>query len=225
MRRACVYIVTDRRATGGRDLPAVLDAALARVPVGRVVVQLREKDLCTRALLALAREVRQVTRDRAALFINDRVDIALAVGADGVHVPETGFDIESVRAIAGERPLAVGVSTHSRAAAERAAARGADIICAGPVWATPSKAVYGPPLGLAPVAQAARLVHQRGARLFALGGVTSRERARAVARAGVPGVAGIRVFMTASDPGQVVGDFIDAMENAHDPLRSADELG
>jgi thiamine-phosphate pyrophosphorylase len=193
-----LLLVTDRRATAGRPLVDVVRDALAALPAaarGAVAVQLREKDLEARALLALARPLREVTRDAdAALFINDRVDVALAVGADGVHLGGRALPAADVARIAPG--LAVAVSTHARADVEAAARVGARFAVFGPVFDTPSKRPYGPPVGLAALRDASAV----GLPLLALGGVTA-ESAHACVAAGAAGVACIRAVLEAEDPG------------------------
>jgi thiamine-phosphate pyrophosphorylase len=204
-----LYLITDQRAAGDRDLAAVVEAVLAGVPAGALLVQLRAAELGAGALLALARRLRAVTAARGALLlVNDRLDVALAAGADGVHLPERGLDVAAVRAVAGPDFL-VGVSRHSAGDAAAAARAGVDLVVCGPVWPTPSKP-GAVPLGLDALAQAAAGVaasevegHARGRRahLFALGGVDTPERARAARAAGAHGVASIRAFCAAGDPG------------------------
>jgi thiamine-phosphate pyrophosphorylase len=177
-----LYLVTDRRATE-RPLPEVVAAALAGVPPGGAWVQLREKDLDGGALLALARALAPVVRARdGRLFVNDRLDVALAAGADGVHLPENGFDVATARRLAPG--LLVGASTHTRAAA---AASTADLVLLGPIYATPDKPAA---LGLDAVSPGA----------FAIGGITSPERAAACRAAGAAGIACIRAVLAAPDP-------------------------
>lgn len=184
-----ILLVTDRRL--GEPV-ALARRALAGVEPGRVIVQLREKDLDGGPLLALARRMRDVTRG-AMLVINDRLDVALAAGADGVHLPERGLDVATARRLAPG--LLVGVSTHSPASA--LAAAGADYVVLGPIRATPSKAAYGPPLGLDAVREAAAAIAGR-VPLYAIGGIETAEHARLALGAGAHGLAGIRAF---ADPG------------------------
>ncbi|HSZ81010.1 MAG TPA: thiamine phosphate synthase [Polyangia bacterium] len=195
MRAPRLYFITDRHATAGRALTDVVRAALAHAPAD-VAVQLREKDLDGRALTALAHELRALTRAAgAALYINDRVDVALAVGADGVHLGGRALAPADVARVAPA--LAVAVSTHTRAEVE-AAARAPNVRFAvfGPVWDTPSKRPYGPPVGVDALGDAATV----GLPLLALGGVTSARVAEARA-AGAVGVACIRAISAADDPG------------------------
>jgi len=202
-----LYLITDRQATGGRPLPEVVAAALRGIrglASGDVAVQLREKDLEGGALAAMARALRSVTADAgAALYINDRIDVALAVGADGVHLGGGSLDAVTAAGIAGD--LAIGVSVHGPAevAALRAAA-GDRVAFAqlGPIHDTPSKRRYGAPLRIAAITEASRA----GIPIVAVGGINPGN-VRALRAAGAHGVACIRAAMTASDPAAVVTAF------------------
>ena len=149
-----LYLITDRKATGGRALAEVVAAALTGIAgsgldPGDVAVQLREKDLDGRALVDLARALRATTAAAGVrLFINDRIDVALAVGADGVHLGGTSLAPAEARAIAPA--LAIAVSTHGIADVRAALDDPARIAFAvfGPIRDTPSKRGYGPPLGI-----------------------------------------------------------------------------
>jgi thiamine-phosphate pyrophosphorylase len=186
-----LILVTDRQATAGRDLVAVVTAAL---DAGLPAVQLRERDLPGRPLLALAETLRTATaRTGALLFVNDRVDVALAVGADGVHLGGGSMPVPAAREILGAAAL-VGVSTHAAAEVAEAAEAGADFAFFGPVWATPSKT--GPPQGEARLAEAARAARIP---VLAIGGADV-DRAPAVVAAGAAGMAVIRAILRAADP-------------------------
>lgn len=204
-----LVLVTDRAAAAarGRDVVDVVAAALAALPHGAALVQVREKDLPARELLALVRRVIDVAREhRCPVLVNDRLDVALAAGADGVHLPEAGLPVSVARRLTRPAPFLVGVSVHGADAAGAAARDGADLVQLGPVWDTPSKRGMGEPLGAAVVEQAARAVAGAGgaARLYAVGGVTSPERAAAAVAAGAHGVAIIRGWIDAEDPGAAV---------------------
>jgi thiamine-phosphate pyrophosphorylase len=193
-RRWGVYLVTDREQTEGRPLLDVVTRALAG---GVGAVQLRERGLGTRALLELATAVRAATRAAgAALMVNDRVDVALACDADGVHLPGHSFAVAEARSLLGPRRL-IGVSTHHPDEVAAAAAAGADFAVFGPIFATPSKAAYGPPLGLDALARARAAAPLP---LFAIGGIDAGN-AAAVRAAGADGVAVIRAVLAAADPG------------------------
>lgn len=193
-----LYLITDRRATGGRPLPQVVATALegARGCAHEVAVQLREKDLGGRDLLALARALRSVTAEAgAALFINDRVDVALAVGADGVHLGRTSLSISDVRGLAPR--LQIGCSTHTWDDVADAAAARADFVVFGPVFATPSKPNFV--VGIAELRQVVSL----GIPVLALGGIDA-QNAYSCAVAGASGVACIRSVMGATNIAAVV---------------------
>ncbi len=186
-----LYCVTDRRHTAGRPLVEVIHAALDG---GIPAVQLREKDLAGGALYQLAAQLRVLTaRYRARLLINDRLDVALAVEADGVHLGQTSFPAAAARQLLGPGKL-IGVSTHNPT--EIAAAAGADFILFGPVYATPSKAVYGEPQGLARLRQA---IAQSPMPVLAIGGIST-ERVAEVLAIGAHGIAVISALSVAPDP-------------------------
>ncbi|MBI3621198.1 MAG: thiamine phosphate synthase [Nitrospirae bacterium] len=187
-----LYLITDRRLTGGVPLPdAVADAARA----GACAVQLREKDLSTRELLDLARQVRERTAAAGAtLFINDRVDLCWAAGADGVHLREDSLPTDVVRRLVGVERF-IGVSAHSMEAAVRAEAQGADFVLFGPVYDTPSKRAYGPPQGVDRLAEVAARVRVP---VFAVGGVTA-ARVPELLGAGAHGVGVISAVFGAGD--------------------------
>lgn len=161
-----LYLITDR-TVAKMPLPEAVQLALQG---GVRAIQLREKGLPVRELLSLAQEVRSTSKEFGAkLFINDRVDIAVAVEADGVHLGRQSMPASAVRKIVGPDML-IGVSTHNVREAEEAEKEGADFITYGPVFETPSKTRYGPPVGIYSLKMAKKNVHIP---VFALGGVKS----------------------------------------------------
>ena len=214
MLRERVYLITERRAVPGGDLVAGIAAALVGAPAGSVLVQLREKELSTRALVELAHRVVRVCHEQGArLLISDRVDVALAVGADGVHLPGGGLDVAAARALLPAGAL-VGVSTHAPAEASAAGRAGADLVTLSPIWDSPGK---GAPLGAAALAQGAA-----GASLFALGGLDGAARAAIAVDAGAHGVAVIRAVFGAPDPGAATAALARAVRSARaDTTRTA----
>jgi len=196
----CLYIVTDRAATGGRPLEAVVEAALAGAAraglrPGDVALQLRERDLGGRALRRLAGALREVTRAAGApLFVNDRVDVALAVGAEGVHLGGTSLRPADVAAVAPS--LAIAVSAHAPDHLDGLAGL-VSFAVFGPIRDTPSKRAYGPPVGL----QALRAGAARGVPLLAIGGLTAAD-VPEIRAAGARGLACIRAVMSAGDPAE-----------------------
>ncbi|BDG01775.1 thiamine phosphate synthase [Anaeromyxobacter oryzae] len=192
-----VHLITDRRLSA--DLEARAAAALAGVPPGAVAIHLREKDLPGGALLSMARALAAVCRAHGQLLlVNDRVDVALAAGADGVHLPSAGVPPADARRLLGPAAL-VGVSCHSADDVRRARDGGASFATFGPVHDTPSKRAYGAPVGLGALRAAAAL----GLPLVALGGVDAGNAAEAFA-AGARGVAAIRAWLAGPDPAAAV---------------------
>ena len=188
-----VYLITDRNVLApAYSLPAAVEEALKG---GVKAVQLREKDLGTRDLLDMAYRLKELTvRYGAKLFINDRVDIALAVDADGVHLGGSGMPAAAARKAVGEGML-IGVSTHGITEAEKAVEEGADFITLGPIFETPSKMKYGNPLGT-------ELLREVRAKIpvpvFAIGGIR-KERVESVLEAGATGIALISAILGSED--------------------------
>lgn len=190
-----VHLVTDRSLA--LDLAGAVAAALRGLPAGAAAVQLREKDLGGRDLLALARALVRICEAAGQLLlVNDRVDVALAAGAHGVHLPSAGVPPAEARRLLGPSRL-VGVSCHGEDDVRRALAGGADYATFSPVFDTPSKRAFGPPVGLDALRGAAGI----GLPLVALGGVDVANAARAIA-AGARGVAAIRAWLAAPEPGE-----------------------
>lgn len=188
-----LYLVTDRKNTAGRDLMEVLEEALAG---GVKAIQLREKDLSAKELYPLASSMRKLTaRYGARLIVNDRIDIAMAVDADGVHLGVGGSPITVARKLVGEGKL-IGASCHGRDEALSAEEAGADFVTFGPVFYTSSKAAYGDPVGIDELAAVSSLLRIP---VFALGGIKRGNSARAIA-AGAHGIALISAILAAADP-------------------------
>ena len=160
-----VYLITDYMRVGKSRFLGALEEALQS---GVRAIQLREKNMHPKDLLALALEVNSMTqRYNAKLLVNDRADIAIMAGADGVHLTEASVKVSDVK---NKFPnLIVGVSTHSIEGARLADRQGADFITFSPIYETPSKSNYGPPQGLAPLRQVTQSVHLP---VLALGGIT-----------------------------------------------------
>jgi len=134
-----LYVIIDGKTAKGRDLVTVTREAIAG---GADVIQLREKELPAGRILELARAIRKAIRTEEAVFlINDRPDIALAAGADGVHLGQDDIPPEAARAIMG-RDKIIGVSTHCLEQARAAEEKGVDYIGVGPVFSTPTKPGY-----------------------------------------------------------------------------------
>lgn len=182
-----LYLITDRAIVPDNDLFWAVEEALKG---GVKAVQLREKDLKIRELLNMAYRMRELTmRYGAKLFINDRVDVAKAVGADGVHLGRRSIPPSAARKVSED--LIIGVSTHSMEEAIEAERDGADFITLGPVYYTPSKAGYGEPLGLVTLK---RVCSSVSLPVFAIGGI-KHERIGDVLRSGATGVAVISAIL------------------------------
>ena len=186
-----LYLITDRNIAT-KPLPEAVRLALEG---GVKAIQLREKDLPVRELLGLARELRSITREFGAkLFINDRVDVAMIVGADGVHLGNASMPVAAARKIVGAGML-IGASTHTIDEAKTAQDGGADFITYGPVFETISKAKYGAPVGVKSIRS---IKNDVKIPLFALGGINSGNLLQAMS-AGSDGVALISAILGAQD--------------------------
>lgn len=194
LKAARLLAISDRATVPG-DLPAWIRELAASGVDG---LQIREKDLDDRALYGLARLARSLLPPGTLLLVNGRVDVALAAGADGAHLPADGVPLAPLRRRFGPG-VVLGRSTHSVEEVEQAFRDGADHVTFGPVYPTPSKERFGPPVGLAALARAAAV----GIPVYALGGVTL-DRFEEVASAGVAGVAGIRLFQHPENLPEVV---------------------
>ena len=207
MDQLSLTLITDRTQTRGRDLAGVVAECLA---AGLPAVQAREKDLGAAELATLCRRLRELTRAHGArLLVNDRVDVALAVDADGVQRTHASLPVDHIRNIAGTR-LVIGASVHSLEDAVDAEVRGADWVTFGPVYDTPSKRRWGAPQGLE------RLAKVTGALripVVAIGGITP-ERVTAVRAAGAAGVAAIAAILDTASPGDATKRFLEALAAA-----------
>lgn len=175
-----LYLITDRKLVS--YLPNAVEQALNG---GCRAVQLREKDMDIRSLFLLAKKIRVLTEKYSALlFINDRLDIALSVEADGVHLGQKSIPLAAAKEASGGS-LIIGVSTHNMAEAVMAQEEGADFITVGPIYETNSKAQYGMPLGI----DTLRGIRQKiTIPIFAVGGIKTHN-IHEVMSAGADGIA------------------------------------
>ena len=188
-----LYLITDRTLTQGRDLCAVVEQSLN---AGARAIQLREKDLGGKELFELADKISVLCqRYNAQLFINDRIDVALAVDAAGVQLGKTSLPIDTARALLGKQK-SIGYSAHFSEEAKVAERHGADFVLFGPVHMTPSKAAFGAPQGLAALQET---VAKLDVPVYAIGGINSENLAETM-RTGVRGVALISAVMSAENP-------------------------
>jgi thiamine-phosphate pyrophosphorylase len=197
-----LYLITDRRFFNAQcSMYMTMETALE---AGVRAIQLREKDLSVRQLFDMAVWMRELTGEYGAkLFINDRVDVALSVGADGVHLGINSIPAHAVRKISGDK-LIVGVSTHSVQEAEAAENDGADFLTLGPIYETPSKLKYGKPIGVDTVREARS---RTSIPLFAVGGIKS-DRVKEVMDAGADGIAMISAILGSNDIKESTEEFL-----------------
>jgi thiamine-phosphate pyrophosphorylase len=188
-----LYLVTDSALAMGRALPDVVRAA---VDGGVTCVQVREKDLPSRAYIEQLLSLRPLLRERGIpLFVNDRLDVALAVEADGIHLGQTDLPLAMARRIAAGR-LIIGVSCESVRDASAAERGGADYVSVSPVFATPTKTDTAPALGLGGVRAARRAVRVP---VVAIGGINATNAAEVI-RAGADGICVVSAIVSAPDP-------------------------
>jgi len=185
-----LYVITDRRLSRGRSH---LEVARAAIAGGATVVQLRDKEASTRGLIEAGLALRKLTRERGIAFIvNDRVDVALAVEADGVHVGQDDMPAKLARRLVGPGKI-IGVSASSVEEALRAETDGADYVSASPVFTPPPKPAAPPPPGWEGLRAIAKAVHVP---VIAIGGINE-SNVEEVIRAGADGVAVISAVVDA----------------------------
>lgn len=190
--RLLLHVLTDHEWSHGRDMLTVATAALAG---GATVVQLRDKRASTRTLIEEGLALRALTRAQGALLIvNDRVDVALAVEADGAHVGQEDLPASMARRLLGPARL-LGVSVATVQEAEEAVAAGADYLGVGPIFATATKSDAGSATGTRLLTDVARTF---ALPLIAIGGITI-ENAAQVVQAGATGLAVITAVVHAAD--------------------------
>jgi thiamine-phosphate pyrophosphorylase len=195
-------LVTDRHQTRGRDLVEVVAACAGS---GLPAVQVREKDLPVTEVVALCRYLR-ARAPSPFLIVNDRADVALAVGANAVQRTHASLSVADLRVVVDKR-MKIGASVHSVDEARRAAGEGADYLFFGPMYDTPSKRAYGPPQGLTTLERAVGAVDVP---VVAIGGITL-ERVPEVRAAGARGVAVISAILAADDPAMATRRFLGAV--------------
>jgi thiamine-phosphate pyrophosphorylase len=188
-----LYLVTDRGMARDRS---TLEIVRAAVNGGATVVQLREKNCSTREFIEQALAVKDFLKARRVpLIVNDRLDVAQAVQADGVHLGQTDMPLESAKGILGDSMI-IGISAESLKDAIAAEKGGADYLGVSPIYATPTKTDTAPPLGLAGLREIRKAVRLP---LVGIGGL-NRENATEVIRSGADGVAVVSAIMAAGDP-------------------------
>ncbi len=202
-----LYLVTDRPLSRWRSTREIVEAAVAG---GVSCVQLREKQCGTREFIEQARSIRSLLREKnIPLIINDRVDVALAAGADGVHLGQQDMPIDLARKISSGS-LLIGISAESIDDAVRAEQEGADYIGISPVFSTPTKTDTGPALGLTGVRAIRELVKIP---LVGIGGINYHN-AISVIAAGADGIAVVSAIVSAADPAAAAQQLRDMVDRA-----------
>ena len=194
--------VTDRKRCPGRNLEEVVDQAVAH---GVGMVQLREKDLSSGDLYHLGVRVKEAIGGRAMLIVNDRIDVALALNADGVQLPEDGIPVEAARQVVGDDML-IGRSVHSVGGGVEAESSGADFLIAGTIFPSathPGESGQGTDFVHA-------LCREVSIPVLAIGGVTI-QNVGEVMEAGCSGVAVVSAISEAEDPGAAARSLLDEM--------------
>jgi thiamine-phosphate pyrophosphorylase len=199
-----LHVLTDAR--GGQ---AALDAVAAAVSAGAPVVQVRAKDCTDRVLAEFARAVVEICGDTTTCLVNDRVDVALAVGAAGTHLGAEDLPLDAARRVAGPRHLLGGTARDPVRAAELVA-QGADYLGVGPAYRTTTKTGLPDPLGPARIGAVAAAVPVP---VIAIGGVTADRVAELVA-AGAAGVAVVSAVTAAADPAAATRELLAALDRA-----------
>jgi thiamine-phosphate pyrophosphorylase len=195
-----LYLITDRSIMGSHFYDRVEEALKGGVRA----LQLREKGLSVRELFEMAVKLREVTlRYKTKLFINDRIDVALSVGADGVQLGQKSLPVDRVRNLVGEKMM-IGVSTHSKDEAFEAEHGGADFITFGPIHESPSKKKYGPPVG---IEMLENITGKLSTPLFGIGGI-ERDRVSSVLESGAWGVALISAIFASDNTKKETKEFV-----------------
>ena len=196
-----MYVVTDRHQTGEDRFQQILRDITSEPGL---MLQIREKDLGTRELLSLVREIQRVARPfQVPCFINDRVDLVLATQTAGVHLRSDSMPVKEARKCLGP-DFFIGQSVHSQEEAIQSETDGADFVVLGPIYETPSKRKYGPPLGVGALRDACRRCHVP---VYAIGGVTL-ARVDEVMEAGAYGVAVISSIFRSPVPREAVKHYV-----------------
>ena len=202
-----LYLVTDSDLSRGRSL---LDIVGTAVDGGVTCVQVREKTTSSRAYLERLAPVRGFLRERGIpLFVNDRIDVALAAEADGVHLGQTDIPLLLARRIAGDR-LIIGISCETTKDAIAAEQGGADYVSVSPVFGTPTKTDTAPPLGLDGVRGIRRAVRLP---VVAIGGINGTN-AGDIIRAGADGICVVSAIVSAPDPRAAAATLREIVERA-----------
>ncbi len=200
-----VYVIADRAAAG---CPGVIDAARGAVAGGATCIQYRAKNTPIRTMLREGQKLREAAGEKSVPFIvNDRVDVAAALGADGVHLGSDDMPVRTARRLLGPDRI-IGATARSAREGRRLIAAGADYLGVGPVFPSGTKPDAGPVLLPAGLKKIVQTIH---APVVGIGGIEP-ENAGAVMRAGADGVAVVSCIMAADNPGRAAGSLKKVVE-------------
>lgn len=202
-----LYLVTDNHLARGRSTEDIVEAAVAG---GVTCVQIREKKIDTRAFVAQAKELKKLLQPLGIpLIVNDRLDVALAANADGIHLGQTDMTIEDARRIAGD-DIIIGISAESLQDAINAQAQGADYIGISPVFTTDTKKDIATPQGLDGLFSIRK---QTSIPLVAIGGI-NKGNIKSVIQAGADGIAVVSAIVSADSPEFSARELLNLISNA-----------
>ena len=209
--RPCLMLVTDRSLCRGMTLAEAVRHALE---AGVNAVQFREKDLPAGEQLMLASQIALQTKGKALFIVNDRADVALALDAEGVQLPESGLPVAEARKVVGEGKL-IGRSVHTLVGAREAESAGADYVVFGPIYETgshPGQASTG-------LEKLEEVVDNMSIPVLAIGGITA-QNIRETLQSGAAGVAVMSPIMAAADPRAAAIELFEAL--SRNPTRTSD---
>ncbi|MBT8351721.1 MAG: thiamine phosphate synthase [Deltaproteobacteria bacterium] len=203
-----LYLVTDRGLSKGRSTLEIVKAGVAG---GVTCVQLREKDCSTRQFIKEALPVKQyLIENNVPLIINDRIDVAQAIGADGVHLGQTDMPFKMAKAIVKDSMI-IGISAESLEDAIRAEKDGADYIGISPIFATPTKTDTALPLGLEGLKEISQVVKLPK---VAIGGLNQKNAGEVILN-GADGIAVVSAIVSAVEPRKAAEKLSDLIKRAH----------
>ncbi len=212
--RLALHVLVDPEWSCGRDMLTVARAAIAG---GATVIQLRNKKASTRLLVEQGLALRELTRERGVLFVvNDRIDVALAADADGVHLgQDDDMPVQFARQLLGPQRM-LGISAGNPAEGAAAVAAGADYLSIGPIYSTRAKADAGPAIGTRLLAE---LAIRYTTPLIGIGGITAKNVGEVI-QAGATGVAVITTVVSAEDIAAATRELVTAL---FEPRRSEEQ--
>jgi len=203
LKKPGIYLIADRDTLKGKDIASVVSKSL---DAGADIVQLRDKTATNEEFLEAAKKIKSLAKDKGALFIiDDRVDMALALDSDGIHLGQDDTPVETARRILGKKKI-IGLSTHSASQIDEATKKDVDYISVGPVYSTPTKPDYAP-VGLDLIRTASRKLKIP---FVAIGGIDE-SNIKEVTAAGAKRIAVVRAILSSDSPFEATKNMITQM--------------